>query len=38
MKFWYGGDDDDDDDIDSKLLNLLASTIPKQRTFKPLRW
>jgi hypothetical protein len=32
------GDDDVEDDIDSILLNLLASTIPKWLTFKLLRW
>jgi hypothetical protein len=33
----YGGGDVEDD-IDSILLNLVASTIPKLRTFKLLRW
>jgi hypothetical protein len=33
----YGGDDVEDD-IDSILLHLVASTIPKWRTFKLLRW
>jgi hypothetical protein len=33
----YDGDDVEDD-IDSILLNLVASTIPKRRTFKLLRW
>jgi hypothetical protein len=33
----YGGDEVEDD-IDSILLNLVASTIPKWRTFKLLRW
>jgi hypothetical protein len=33
----YGGDDIEDD-IYSILLNLVASTVPKQRTFKLLRW
>jgi hypothetical protein len=32
------GGDDIEDDIDSILLNLVASTIPKWRTFKLLRW
>jgi hypothetical protein len=32
------GADDVEDDIDSILLNLVASTIPKWRTFKHLRW
>jgi hypothetical protein len=31
------GGDDVEDDIDSILLNLVASTIPKWRTFKLLR-
>jgi hypothetical protein len=30
--------DDIEDDLDSKLLNAVASTIPKWRTFKLLRW
>jgi hypothetical protein len=34
-KMLYGGDDVEDD-IDSILLNLVASTIPKWRTFKLL--
>jgi hypothetical protein len=33
----YGGDDVEDN-IDSILLNLVASTIPKWRMFKLLRW
>jgi hypothetical protein len=33
----YGGDDVEDD-TDSMLLNLVAYTIPKWRTFKLLRW
>jgi hypothetical protein len=33
----YGGDDAEDD-IESVLLNLVASTIPKLRTFKRLSW
>jgi hypothetical protein len=32
------GGDDVEDDIDSILLNLVASTILKRRTFKLLRW
>jgi hypothetical protein len=32
----YGGDVEDD--IDSILLNLVASTVPKRRTFRLLRW
>jgi hypothetical protein len=32
------GSDDVEDDTDSILLNLVASTIPKWRTFKLLRW
>jgi hypothetical protein len=32
-----GGCDDVEDDIDSILINLEASTIPKRRTFKLLR-
>jgi hypothetical protein len=32
------GDDDVKDDIDYILLNLVASNIPKQWTFKLLRW
>jgi hypothetical protein len=31
-------DDDVEDDIDSILLNLVASTIPKWPTFNLLRW
>jgi len=31
-------DDDIEDDLDSILLNPVASTIPKWRTFKLLRW
>jgi hypothetical protein len=27
-----------EDDIDSIVLNLVASTIPRRRTFKLLRW
>jgi hypothetical protein len=33
----YGGDGIEDD-LDSILLNTLASTISKWRTFKLLRW
>jgi hypothetical protein len=33
----YGGDDVNND-IDSILLNLVASTIPKWPTFNLLRW
>jgi hypothetical protein len=33
----YGGDEVEDD-IDTILLNLVASTIPKWRTFKLLMW
>jgi hypothetical protein len=33
----YGGDDSEDD-LDSILLNPVASTISKWRTFKFLRW
>jgi hypothetical protein len=33
----YGGDDIEDD-LDSILFNAVASTIPKWRTFKLLRW
>jgi hypothetical protein len=33
----YRGDDVEDD-IDSILLNLVASTIPKWRTFKLQTW
>jgi hypothetical protein len=33
----YGGDGVEND-IDSTLLNLVASTIPKWWTFKLLRW
>jgi hypothetical protein len=33
----YGGDDIEDD-LESMLLNPVASTIPKWRTFKLLRW
>jgi energy-converting hydrogenase Eha subunit F len=33
----YGGDGIEDD-LDSILLNPVASTIPKWRTFKLLRW
>jgi hypothetical protein len=33
----YEGDDVEDN-IDTMLLNLVASTIPKRRTFKFLRW
>jgi hypothetical protein len=36
MKFLCGGDDFEDD-IESILLNLEASTIPKWRTFNILR-
>jgi hypothetical protein len=32
------GGDDVEDDIDSVLLNLVASTIQKWRTFNLLRW
>jgi hypothetical protein len=32
------GDDDIEDDLDSILLNPVASTISKWRTFKILRW
>jgi hypothetical protein len=32
------GDDDIEDDLDSILLNPVASTISKWRTFKFLRW
>jgi hypothetical protein len=32
------GGDDVEDDIDSVLLNLVASTIQKWRTFNILRW
>jgi hypothetical protein len=32
------GDDDVDDDLDYILFSLLASTIPKWRTFELLRW
>jgi hypothetical protein len=32
------GDDDIEDDLDLILLNTVASTIPKWRTFKLLRW
>jgi hypothetical protein len=32
------GGDDVEDDIDSILLILVASIIPKWRTFKLLRW
>jgi hypothetical protein len=34
---FYGGDNVADD-IDTILLNLLASTIPKWRTFNLLKW
>jgi hypothetical protein len=37
MKVYYGGDDIEDD-LDSILLNPVASTISKWRTFKLLRW
>jgi hypothetical protein len=30
--------DDTEDDLDSILFNGVASTIPKWRTFKLLRW
>jgi hypothetical protein len=33
----YGGDDIEDD-FDSILFNAVASTIPKWRAFKLLRW
>jgi hypothetical protein len=33
----YGGDDIEDD-LDSILLNSVASTVQKWRTFKLLRW
>jgi hypothetical protein len=33
----YGGDDVEDN-IDSILLNIIASTIPKWWMFKLLRW
>jgi hypothetical protein len=33
----YGGDDIEDD-LDSILLNAVASTIPKWKKFKLLRW
>jgi hypothetical protein len=33
----YRGDDIEGD-LDSILLNLVASTIPKWRTFNPLWW
>jgi hypothetical protein len=33
----YGGDDIEDD-LDSILFIAVASTIPKWRTFKLLRW
>jgi hypothetical protein len=33
-KILFGGDDIEDD-LDSILLNPVASTIPKWRTFKP---
>jgi hypothetical protein len=33
----YGGDGVEDD-IDSILLNLVASTITKRRTFKLMMW
>jgi hypothetical protein len=32
------GSDDIEDDLDSILFNAIASTIPKWRTFKLLRW
>jgi hypothetical protein len=32
------GDDDIEGDLDSILLNPVASSIPKWRTFKLLRW
>jgi hypothetical protein len=32
------GNDDVQDDIDSILLNLVASNIPKWPTFKLMRW
>jgi hypothetical protein len=32
------GDDDTEVDLESILLNLVASTIPKWRTFELLRW
>jgi hypothetical protein len=32
------GNDTVEDDIGSILLNLIASTIPKWRTFNLLRW
>jgi hypothetical protein len=33
----YGGDNIEDD-LDSILFNAVASTFPKWRTFKLLRW
>jgi hypothetical protein len=32
------GGDDIEDDIESTLFSAVASTIPKLRTFKLLRW
>jgi hypothetical protein len=32
------GDDNIEDDLDCILFNSVASTIPKWRTFKLLRW
>jgi hypothetical protein len=37
VEILYGGDDTEDD-LDSILFNAIASTIPKWRTFKLLRW
>jgi hypothetical protein len=36
-EIFYGGDDTEDN-LDSILFNPVASTIPKWRTFKLLRW
>jgi hypothetical protein len=36
-KILYGGDDIEDD-LDSMVFNAVASTIPKWRTLKLLRW
>jgi hypothetical protein len=34
---WYAGDAIEDD-LDATFFNLIASAIPKWRTFKLLRW
>jgi hypothetical protein len=34
---WYTGDAIEDD-LDATFFNLIASAIPKWRTFKLLRW